>query len=173
MKWQDQLTIWRKERNLVTPSDAFISMVDEEIEELALAASMDETIDALCDIIVLTENQAKLEGSSIDYSTRLSPICLSSLPSILLKHALLGYSYGEDNTSAFQELYNIAYTFISYYGYLPELAMRETVLEISSRQQSPAQALDWSTNGPSGKWLKDKSQDPTTLYTADYSKCRS
>ena len=45
-------------------------------------------------------------------------------------------------------------------GYNPELAMLETLKEISSRQGS----IDPTT----GKWEKDRSQDPSTLYTANY-----
>lgn len=45
-------------------------------------------------------------------------------------------------------------------GYQPELSLQETVKEISSRRGS----IDPST----GKWEKDRSQDPSTLYTANY-----
>ncbi len=49
-------------------------------------------------------------------------------------------------------------------GYNPELAMLETVKEISSRQGS----IDPTT----GKWEKQKDQPLEALYKADYSKCR-
>ncbi len=45
-------------------------------------------------------------------------------------------------------------------GYEPNLAMAETILEISSRKG----AIDPST----GKWQKDINQDPSTLYKANY-----
>lgn len=45
-------------------------------------------------------------------------------------------------------------------GYAPEAALQETVKEIMSRKGS----LDTV----SGKWQKDKNQDPSTLYKADY-----
>ena len=45
-------------------------------------------------------------------------------------------------------------------GYQPELSLQETVKEISSRRGG----IDPST----GKWEKDRSQDPSTLYTANY-----
>ena len=59
-------------------------------------------------------------------------------------------------------------------GYNPELCLKQTVKEIYSREQHPKQALDWA-NGqrlPGEKWLKNRQQDPSTLYTADYSTCR-
>lgn len=59
-------------------------------------------------------------------------------------------------------------------GYNPELCLKQTVKEISSREQDPNQAAAWA-NGqrlPGEKWLKNRQQDPSTLYTADYSTCR-
>ena len=45
----------------------------------------------------------------------------------------------------------------------PELSLKQTCKEILSRQGSI---------GPDGKWLKDRSQDPSTLYTANYALSR-
>lgn len=45
-------------------------------------------------------------------------------------------------------------------GYHPELALKETVKEITSRKGS--------FNEEIGKWQKDINQDPSTLYKADY-----
>ena len=59
-------------------------------------------------------------------------------------------------------------------GYNPELCLKQTVKEIYSREQHPKQALDWA-NGqrlPGEKWLKNREQDPSTLYAADYSTCK-
>ncbi len=88
-------------------------MLEEELHEFFSAASEGdehETIDALCDIIVVA-------------------------------------------TGALHKL-----------GYDPELALEETVKEITSRKG----AFDESI----GKWQKDKEQDPTTLYKACYSNAR-
>lgn len=58
--------------------------------------------------------------------------------------------------------------------YNPELVLKQTVKEISSRQQDPEQAKAWAAGNkqPGEKWNKDKSQDPSTLYTADYPTCK-
>ena len=58
--------------------------------------------------------------------------------------------------------------------YNPELVLKQTVKEISSRQQDPEQAKAWAAGNrqPGEKWNKDKSQDPSTLYTANYSTCK-
>lgn len=45
-----------------------------------------------------------------------------------------------------------------------DLVMKETLKEISSRRGS--------INQETGKWEKDKSQDPTNLYKANYKTCK-
>ena len=50
--------------------------------------------------------------------------------------------------------------------------MKETIKEISSRDQDKEQKENWLKNGAIGKWQKDSSQDKDTLYVADYSKCK-
>ena len=58
-------------------------------------------------------------------------------------------------------------------GYYNNNCMDETVKEISSRQQDPIQKDFWDIWGYDGtKWKKDPIQDPSTLYTADYRKCK-
>lgn len=55
-------------------------------------------------------------------------------------------------------------------GYNPNIAMEETLKEISSRQQDPVQKKQWEENGADGKWKKWVYQLSNTLYKADYSK---
>ena len=59
-------------------------------------------------------------------------------------------------------------------GFNPELCLKQTVKEISSREQCPDQAASWATGDrmPGEKWLKNPKQDQTTLYSADYSTCK-
>ena len=59
-------------------------------------------------------------------------------------------------------------------GFNPELCLKQTVKEISSREQCPDQAASWATGDrmPGEKWLKNPKQDPATLYSADYSTCK-
>jgi hypothetical protein len=59
-------------------------------------------------------------------------------------------------------------------GYNPELCLKQTVKEISSREQCPTQAAKWLSGNkqPGEKWLKNPNQDPATLYTANYSTCK-
>ena len=59
-------------------------------------------------------------------------------------------------------------------GFNPELCLKQTVKEISSRTQCPEQASRWAANNkqPGEKWLKDPNQPQSTLYIADYSTCK-
>ena len=75
----------------------------------------------------------------------------------LLRHLLEGKPTIDD----WCDIIVVAAGAIYQQGYNPELALLETVKEISSRQGT----IDPST----GKWEKDRNQDPSTLYTANYS----
>ena len=59
-------------------------------------------------------------------------------------------------------------------GFNPELCLKQTVKEISSREQCPEQAASWATGDrmPGEKWLKNPNQDSSELHKADYSTCR-
>ena len=98
------------DRNLITfNADIAYRLLEEELQEFHYATSVEdttETIDALCDLVV---------------------VALGAV------HQL---------------------------GYNPELALKETVKEVLSRIGS--------INPTTGKWEKDKDQDPNTLYKADY-----
>ena len=65
--------------------------------------------------------------------------------------------------------------FITQHGYNPELTLKQVVKEIKSRNQSKEQYNRWKENPKLQdveKWEKDKTQDPTTLYKADFSTCK-
>lgn len=107
MKSFEGIIQFNKERNLLTfNSETEYNCLFEELQEFLAAETVDEQVDALCDIMVFA-------------------------------------------TGALFKL-----------GYDPEKALSETVKEISSRQGS--------LNEETGKWEKDKEQDRSTLYTADY-----
>ncbi len=62
MKWQASLKIWRETRGIgAQPFETYLKMMEEERDEFKVAIAegeWDEVIDAICDQIVLTENQA-------------------------------------------------------------------------------------------------------------------
>ena len=60
-------------------------------------------------------------------------------------------------------------------GYNPELVLKQVVKEITSRNQNYEQKAKWVNDKTligKEKWLKDKTQDPATLYKADFSTCK-
>jgi len=57
-------------------------------------------------------------------------------------------------------------------GYDNEKCELEVFKEINSRKQCPIQKELWEEAYPVGKWEKDKNQDESTLYKADYSSCK-
>lgn len=59
-------------------------------------------------------------------------------------------------------------------GFNPELCLKQTVKEITCREQDPEQAIAWAAGKKElgEKWLKDPKQDPSTIFVADYSTCR-
>jgi len=64
---------------------------------------------------------------------------------------------------------------ITQHGYNPELTLKQVVKEIKSREQSKEQRKRWKENPKLQdveKWEKDRTQDPSTLYKADFSTCR-
>jgi len=65
--------------------------------------------------------------------------------------------------------------FITQHGYNPELTLKQVVKEIKSRNQSKEQYDRWKKDPKLQdveKWEKDKTQDPATLYKADFSTCK-
>jgi len=70
------------------------------------------------------------------------------------------------------DLIVLATNHIEQMGYDIDLVMKQVTAEIKSRQQDPKQKAEWAVDGPSGKWQKHKSQDPSTLYKADFSTCK-
>ena len=59
-------------------------------------------------------------------------------------------------------------------GFNPEICLKQTVKEITCREQDPEQAIAWAAGNKElgEKWLKNPNQDPSTIYSADYSTCK-
>lgn len=94
---------------------------------------------------------------------------------IMLKEELVEFSEGEtadDGVDALCDIIVVATGAMWKLGYNPNIAMEETLKEISSRQQDPVQKAQWEENGAEGKWKKWVYQPSNTLYKADYSKAK-
>ena len=181
---------WRAERKITAESQkaGYLVNVMEELGELAQArryydrALIDECsyckaikqkaehgiIDALCDIAVFTINAwadipCELKRTEIEFK-KSSLNADYILKQMVEKCARFSYfEWGE--ASAFNIiLINCAYL-CEHYGYNFEIAMLETIKEISSRTGT--------YNETSKKWIKDESDEAKAKwYKADYEKAR-
>ncbi len=91
----------------------------------------------------------------------------------LNEYTVAKHAFNEhDTVDAIVDIIVLAVNELELEGYNTDLAMKQVVKHISSRKQDPIQHKEWLANGQSGKWRKDPNQDPSTIYTADYSTCR-
>ena len=143
---QSQILDWNIFRNNIDYDEAseLAMYASEAKEEIDAEGAIDEIIDSWCDrAVVFTGSLAK-----------------SGYANKGLSEAML-VNYEEYKTIPER---------VKSLGYCFRKAMKECLAEIKSREQDPQQAKEWAENGASLKWLKNLSQDPTTLYKADYSK---
>ena len=162
MKWTSSLKQWRAKRGIVEAQSNYAVMIAEESQELFEAIEAEnelEMVDAFCDLTVLTQNQITLEALPSYQSTGIPPD--------------VGYNFGSDNQKFLADFLRSNQEAIEELGYVFNLCMKETLKEISSRQQEPLQCIDWATNGPSGKWQKWQQQPVSTLYSANYELCKA
>lgn len=183
------LAEWRAERGITAESqkEGYLVNVMEELGELASALrdyekfsatdypyptdkqeAEHEIIDALCDIAIFTINAwadmpCEFKRTEIEFK-KSSLNADYILKQMVEKCARFSYfEWGE--ASAFNIiLANCAYL-CEHYGYNFEVAMLETIKEISSRTGS------YDENAK--KWIKDESWEAQTKwYKADYEKAR-
>ena len=143
---QSQIIDWNIFRNNIDYDEAseLDMYASEAKEEIDAEGDIDEIIDSLCDrTVVFTGSLAKSGYANKGLSEAM----------------LVNYEEFKKIPKRVKSL-----------GYCFRKAMKECLAEINSREQDLQQAKDWAENGASLKWLKNLSQDPTTLYKADYSK---
>ena len=143
---QSQIIDWNIFRNNIDYDEAseLAMYASEAQEEIDAEGNIDEIIDSLCDRTVLMVGALAKSG----YANK------------GLSEAML-VNYEEYKTIPKR---------VKSLGYCFRKAMKECLAEINSREQDPQQAKDWAENGASSKWEKNRSQNPDTLYKADYSK---
>ncbi|MGM9995122.1 MAG: hypothetical protein ACI35K_01745 [Campylobacter sp.] len=185
-----QLEAWRAERKITAQSqkEGYIINIMEEFGELAAAlrdyakfsqpdchyskeykqVCEHEIIDALCDISVFTINAGADISSSVKRieieleKCRLNADCI--LKKMVEQCAVFSYFQWAEVTCFNSILANCAYL-CEHYGFNFELAMLETIKEISSRTGSYNEATK--------KWEKYTSDEAQAKwYKADYEKAR-
>ena len=137
--------------------------------EITLEKAEHEIIDALCDISVFTINV----GADIDCNEKLESIntttqttrCNSSLSFLLSECGNFDY-YGKlSSYVCFNQILLSCAKLCEQYGFNFEIAMLETIKEISSRTGSYDEKAK--------KWIKDESDEAKAKwYKADYEKAR-
>ena len=181
------LAEWRAERGITAESQkaGYTINIMEELGELATAlrdyekfsATEQDTakkqkaehgiIDALCDISVLTINAGVDIGEVKRTEIELKKSSLDAdyiLKQMVERCAFISYFEWREAKSFNIILINCAYL-CEKYGYNFEIAMLETIKEISSRTGAYDEV--------SKKWIKDESWEAQTKwYKADYNKAR-
>ena len=186
-----QLKAWRHERGITAESqkEGYLVNVMEELGELAGALrdyekfskhdcpyceidkqkAEHEIIDALCDISVFTINA----GTDVNCNEKIESIntttqttrCNSSLSFLLSECGNFDY-YGKFSSYVcFNQILLSCAKLCENYGFNFQIAMDETIKEISSRTG----AYDENAK----KWIKDESDEAKAKwYQADYEKAR-
>ena len=182
------LAEWRAERGITAESQkaGYLVNVMEELGELATALrdyekfsatdypyptdkqeAEHEIIDALCDIAIFTINAGVDIGEVKRTEIELKKSSLDAdyiLKQMVERCAFLSYFEWREAKSFNIILANCAYL-CEHYGYNFEVAMLETIKEISSRTGT--------YNEASKKWVKDTSVEAKAKwYKADYEKAR-
>ena len=143
---QSQIIDWNIQRNNIDYDEAseLDMYASEAKEEIDAEGNIDEIIDSLCDrFVVFTGSLAKSGYANKGLSEAM----------------LINYEEYKKIPKRVKSL-----------GYCFRKAMKECLAEINSREQDPIQAEEWAKNGASLKWEKNRSQNPDTLYKADYTK---
>ena len=176
------LAEWRAERGITAESqkEGYIINIMEEFGELSQAlrglqfenvrkTAEHEIIDALCDIAIFTINV----GADINCNEKLESIntttqttrCNSSLSFLLSECGNFDY-YGKlSSYVCFNQILLSCAKLCEQYGFNFEIAMLETIKEISSRTGSYDEKAK--------KWIKDESDEARAKwYQADYEKAR-
>ena len=160
----NNLSQWRKDRNITKDMqrDNFLTLIQEELKEYCEAKNVEDKIDALCDMAVITINSSKTDS--------LYPLAHLLPREVTNPNTELGIQIDKvissdfDDTQTLNLLVLIA-NLVEGFSYDFILCMHETVKEISSRRGA------WSEE--KGKWIKDTSKEAQKLwYKADYSKCK-
>ena len=168
---------WRAERGITAESQkkGYIVNVMEELGELAAALrdyekfskndcpyceidkqiAEHEIIDALCDIAVFTIN------AGADIRDEYKPLSIDTTDTFSDLNCLLLYA----STFDFKKILLNCAVLCEHYGFNFEIAMLETIKEISSRTGSYDEKAK--------KWVKDSSDEARKKwYQADYEKAR-
>jgi vacuolar-type H+-ATPase subunit H len=159
-------------------NNEFLSMqygniLEEASEILKRIDSKYERIDGLCDMIVFSISALTHIEDTLDYNKDYNACCPVERVGNFLSYMFIA-SYNNnhllDLKDILTELSLTCINLIEIEGYNSVECLKECLKEISSREQDPDQKINGRK--PGEKWLKDKNQDKSTLYKANYERCR-
>jgi len=169
------LSSWRENKNVDNKEfvlDVEVSNLLEECSEFLRADNDNDRIDALCDISVFSINALKyLDRTDIQIYNSFNRYDYNIFD-VIVNIGTMNNKNNNDLISTIDEIVTYCFVITTQLKYDYKKCMLETIKEISSREQCPIQARKWKENGISGKWQKNKNQDKSTLYKADYDKCK-
>lgn len=159
---------------------------EEIIEELAPATlinDVEEIVDALADTIVIAVGElTKLGHKPYPLPTKLNPQLVIEQSTLVklterldqFKEAVLITDNQTVVVNTLHDIIQVAAEGLLELKYQPTLVLKQIVKHIQSRLPDPIQAAAWASGNrqPGEKWVKDKSQDPSTLYEVDFSTCK-
>ena len=151
---ETRLAVWRAERHLSTAEqkEGLLANILEELTEYCRAITIDDKIDACCDILVFLLNSKNEPVSLVNgEKTKLLDkydFCNTIFTNMFNNRAIHTTIYQIENS-----------------GYDSYKCMLETIKEISSRTGHFDETI--------GKFVKDKSPEAQAKwYKADYDKCK-
>lgn len=138
----ENLKVWRKDRN-ITKAD-YLTFVGNILEEL---------LEPIYEKVAVDDIKTKIVNQYFSYTDE--------------------FEWNkEDIIDAIQDIQVFCINETELMGYNNLKCNNEVFKEINSRLQDPKQAMEWSVNGPVGKWNKWREQPKESLYKANYGVCK-
>ena len=161
------LALFRKNCGIEHNEGNLLANINDELTEILRTKTGLELIGELCDVYIFARNGLHQNNMQVDIIHDWA-IGYTGKKAVIDSYIEISKSiaecYFEDKKNTLNRLCSIVCWFICGIGYEPEKCIIETIKKINSRKG----AIDESIN----KWVKDRSQDPLTLYEPDYDKCK-
>ena len=161
------LTLFRKNCGIEHNEGNLLANINDELTEILRTKTELELVGELCDVYIFARNGLHQNNMQVDivhnwglgYKGK-----NAAINSYIDLSKIITSLYINSKPAALNRLCSNVCWIIHGIGYDPEKCIIETIKKINSRKG----AIDESIN----KWVKDKNQDPLTLYEPDYDKCK-
>lgn len=166
---EEDLRVWRQERNITKVSKTIKNdMLEEyhEAEDELQKGNMGAFVEERVDNVILALNYLglnNLEFKNIRVTQYNENPLLNEINKIDLNKPVVTFI-------AMCTIIQICKQMILEAGYDFEKVLNEKIKVLNSRRQNVIQAIDWAENGASGKWKKQK--DQKDVYVGDFEGCK-